>query len=1154
MSAIDVHAQSTLQKSRHFAVSEIDSMVQLDRWILPETFEVYADTSILDGQSWTLNPVSGDWSWDVEPGRRLQTDSLHFYYQIWPIDMPVSVYDRVWTRTDTLDQEDIQSGEFEKLARRPARSQALFADTELQRSGSLRRGVVVGSAQDFSLESGLNFDISGNITEDIELVASLTDRSTPIQPDGTTQTLREFDQVYIRMQHELGMLQMGDVDMRLDESSFAVIDRRLQGVNLQTNLDRYGDYQGSAAVVRGEYHEMEFNGQGGVQGPYRLSGAENESFIIVLAGSERVYINGRRLVRGEENDYVIDYGLGEITFTSNQIITDHTRITVDFQYMTDAYTRTVVAAEAENDELLNGRLSLGASVIREADNVNLSSQLFLSDTEREVLRQAGDDPDKAVISGAEAVEFQRDADFLLYSRVDTVYRGEEYQIFEHIPGDTSGVYRVDFSRVGDGEGDYRRVGRAANGILYEWAGPGQGEYAPQRRIPSPTEQNMMALRSTYRATSHLNIYGEWAGSQFDQNRLSQIDNHNNNDMSILGGIALKSRQLSLGQVGFDLKGRYEGADFTYFDRVREVEFGRRWNLVERRNAGEKRIEGSGNWSPTGHTNIEVGGGMIEIGDFDGTRGDLHVRSSEQGLPELDYFLEYISSNDRFRDEDGRWWRQRGRLDYEWSIPLGTLQPELEFETEDRTQKPIHSDSLLSESMRFFEMAPGLYYQLSNELRIGSTINYRRDYGVLDGSLSRKSYGLTQRYHLHFQKDDLFQTENMLGLRLRRFEEDFRNDQLSDRKGVLIRSVTDYRPWDRFLDTQFLYDVNTERRSLLQEAFIEVGPEMGQYVWEDLNQDGVQQIDEFFPEQNQNEGTFIKQLIPSDELFPVISLRARWRTTLDFSRLIDSHDARYSDRLEFLSGIQWRSVVDVSEENRTENLEDIYLLQFNQFRDDSLTISGRWYVDQEITFFRNNTRRELRLSADRLLSQNQQSSGVEKQHVDNVIIRGGGRISRRYRASVKMSLGRNESLSESFTSRNYLISSRVFRPRLDIRWDQSWQSGVGFSLIRNTDRFPDEDAKVSGLRVFGDSRLHMSTRWQSTLRLEHRSYKRDGGQATSMGQFELTEGAGLGDTWAWSLQSDYRISDFLRASFQYEGRSVSGRTPVQTLRFTVNAVF
>ena len=479
-----------------------------------------------------------------------KSDSLRISYQILPVllQRQYSFFqlDTSLSMIDSSDTVSIVKPVFENP----------FADFEgnLKRSGSIVRGVNIGSNKDMTLNSGLNLQLSGQLTENLEIVAALTDAATPIQPEGNTQTLREIDKVFIKFKSPWVSGVLGDFNQYYTDTQFGSYSRKLQGVSLTGNYKEF-ELGGAVASTRGFFNFMPFVGKEGNQGPYQLLGKNNEKAIIVLAGTERIWIDGNKLVRGKNNDYVIEYGNGQIIFTNKVLITSESRIEVDFEYYpaSQKYTRNVYTG-ISSGKMFDNTFTIRASYYHEEDDPQkiLESEGILSEEELEVIKNAGDDPLAASVDGANYV-----GDSIgYYFKIDTLINDEEYAYYNYV-GEGNGDYIVIFSSVGSGLGDYLREGLG----IYRWVGLGRGEYLPIDLLPLPSKQQLLDVQLGYQPFMKLRINAEAATSYLDKNIISDINDKNNQGSAFsfsakLDPTELGPSNLNMGLLSFLFNSKY----------------------------------------------------------------------------------------------------------------------------------------------------------------------------------------------------------------------------------------------------------------------------------------------------------------------------------------------------------------------------------------------------------------------------------------------------------------------------------------------------------------------------------------------------------------------------------------------------------------------
>jgi hypothetical protein len=1014
----------------------------------------------------------------------------------------------------------------------------------LQKSGSIVRGFTVGTNQDLSLTSGLRLQLAGKILSDLEIAASLTDENTPIQPEGTTQTLQEFDKVFIEMKGPSFSATLGDFALDLPGTRFALLNRKVQGARGTIDY-QMGSASGSTtiagAITRGKFITKQFTGIEGVQGPYLLTGANNERAIIVIAGTERVYIDGEVQTRGELNDYTIDYSVGQITFTARRLITSASRIVVDYEYTDRQYSRSLFVVR-QTAGAFDDKARLLVTYTREADDPDAPIDFVMTDSARAALAAAGPDPSKAVLSGVTRVDSNG-----TYMQIDTVLDGgSTTRFYRYAPGDPQALYIVVFSYVGPGNGEYVRQ-RAG---MFVWQGSGAGDYLPIRLLPLPQSHQLLDVSLDASPSKEVRVTGELANSIFNANRLSSVPGTERTGYAYWVGAAVSPRAMrlagvELGNLDLLIKRRYQHANFLPIDRANEIEFGRKWGVDTLDQTEEQLTEAAITYVPVGAVQIGGGYGSLERGSIQRSdRYEGNMRVTFQDLPGASYSFEDISSSDARADINNTWFRQKANIDYR----IGVLTSGLRYENERRDFSGLSSGTLQSGSFEFDAISATLNVQQLGKLSLGAEFAWRNDDQFYSGAVIPESKSFSQIYTARLAEWNALSSSLDLTLRSKNYSTEFRLAGNNNVQTVLIRNQTRYAPLNRGVETDLFYQVGTELSSRLERVYVRVAPGSGSYRYlGDLNGNGIADDQEFVP--TRFDGDFIAITVPSDQLVPVIELKTSARLRLTPRRFLSQGDSWLTSLLTPLSA---ETYLRIEEKSTDPDLPQIYLLHLGSFLQDATTIAGSQVITQDLNVFEGDPSFSARLRFTERHNLGNYSGGVE---------RGYGRersVRLRWQLVAEVSnqldlVMRDDRLTGSQTAgRQRNIASNALTFDVSYRPEQNLELGWKIDLSRSIDSYPTP--QLQGDLNAQAIRLVYALQGTGQVRVEFSREEVVLGRMTDVFPFELTGGRVPGKTWIWRTDFDYRATNFLQATLHYDGRVEGGAPPVHTARAEVRAFF
>ncbi|MDP3147552.1 MAG: hypothetical protein Q8N83_00355 [Ignavibacteria bacterium] len=1145
-SAIWLQGQTTRQPFEDGSAISISDSFQIDfenlyriksTNILPGTEKIYLKEKKLSSQDYKINYALGTVS---------LSDSLP--YSIF--DTIVVTYHSVklslqkeYQRRQLVVRYDEMGKDTMRVLRlnKPIDAESIFGNT-IEKSGSIIRGFTVGTNKDLTLQSGLRLQLAGKLSDDIEVVAALTDENTPIQPEGNTERIDELDKVFIQLKHKNAAATFGDYEVQKRYGEFGVVNRKLQGLLGEFQFAKTEGYV-ALANAKGKFNSNAFNGQDGVQGPYRLSGQNNERDIIIIAGSEKVFVNGEEMKRGERNDYTIDYSNSQIIFTPQRLITSASRIAIDFEYTDRRFVRNFFAA-GMSTVLFNDKVNIAFQYLREGDDQNSPIDISFSDEDKKILESAGDRKDLAVKSGVSLATPDSVGQLRgVYEKKDSIINGEAFTIYIYNPGSDSALYNVSFSYIGEFQGDYLRESLGQ----YRFVGKKLGAYLPVIFLPLPELKQFGNLFVQYNPTKDIFFQAEFAGSSWDKNRFSSQDEKDN--FGLARNLSFKMNPLKVqlgginfGKIGFSLRERFIQDRFTSLERFDKVEFTRDYNSSTALQGNEKLREANITLQPIENLQSTFSYGSMKKGSsFSSDKFSNQTNLAKEKEYQLQYQVDYV--NTKNGSLGSTWLRQKGNTFYSF----GVVQPVFEFMAEKKLEKVTQSDSLLSSSLQYFEGNPGI--QIAKFYGIDASLKYlfRTDYFPLAGKLQKESNSYGEIYELSYSGRKEISSQLRITVQNKKYADAYKLKGQLDNQTILVRSQTRFSTTENAANGDVYYEVQTQKTAKLQKVFVKVEKGNGNYIYlGDLNNNGVAEENEFQPVVY--DGEYIIVNIPTDQLYPVIDLKSSARLKLNYENIYTANNFVGS----VVKTLSTETYGRIEENSQETDLKKIYLLKLSSFLNEKNTVRGSQYFQQDFFVFENSSELSFRLRYSQRRSMNQFSGGAEK----------GFAKERSLRIKFKMlaEIGNQTDLENKIdnllagvsSNRSRSIESNGITTDFSYRPERNIEVGFKLKTSKSSDYFP---VKPTEIYTNGQAlRLNISFSGYGRLRFEVERNELTTNTIENYLPFELTAGNVVGKNYFWRLFFDYRFGTNLLSTANYDGRKLGGGKIVHTAKVEVRAFF
>jgi len=475
----------------------------------------------------------------------------------------------------------------------------------------------------------------------------------------------------------------------------------------------------------------------------------------------------------------------------------------------------------------------------------------------------------------------------------------------------------------------------------------------------------------------------------------------------------------------------------------------------------------------------------------------------------------------------------------YSLNKGWLGTRLAIEDNEQKNRATKELTPLSQKFSSYEFFVGV----GDSTRVFAEIGYKNR---VNDSIRNNKLQKVNTSDTYYLDSKFIQNENTnlslyINFRTLKSEE----ETVEDERSLNSRLQYSQRFFKQLIQWNTVFETNSGTLPQQDFTYVEVEAGQGIYTWIDYNENGIQELEEFEIAQFQDQGSYIRVLLPNRVFIKTHQNRLSQTLTLNPQQWYGEENAGKKFWSHFYNQTSYLIDRKIKREGNKFNINPFHNDPDNQlglqlnFRNVLFFNRGKQRYTTSYTYLSNQSRNILSIG---FIENNLKSHQFDFNH----------KFATSWLINIQTSFDNNESVSENFASKNFNIDEVRFNPKLSYLLNDNTRFDVFYQYTNKDNTIGDLETLKQ--QKYGAS-FTFSNSQKAAINGEFNFFSNtfDGNPNTPVG-YQMMEGLQPGKNYTWSVLAQKKLTKFLDLNLTYFGRKTETSKSIHTGTVQLKAYF